>query len=563
MLELKDWIQKSRFADKPWLVLGKGPSFSRRSEFKLDDYNTLAINHVVREQKVNIAHMNDIDVVEACRNELLTNCDWLIMPAVPNVKCSPSQYMTMQDWLQCLPVLSELDRLGKLVVYNFSHLPDGDAWTIDAQYFSSESALGILGRMAVKTVRSLGVDGGRNYSGTFADLSQDTLLVNGQPSFDLQFERLDAIAARYEIDYAPLIKPMLIYVGMDESQVVATKVLEYSIHKYATRPARVIPMLNLPYKLPKDKKNLPRTGFSFHRFTIPALCNYSDRALYLDADMQVFSDIAELWDIPFNQQRVLCTYQKLPEAWKNHAPAHEGRQYSVMLLDCPRLNWKIEEIIDGLNTGKFTYENLMFELCLVKPDEIEDRIPPEWNCLEHYTEGVSKLVHYTMIDTQPWAQVGNPLENVWMNGFREAYKAGYVTDDMVADGIDKGHLRPLLMDIIGELKAHSDMQSGTPRGECTTNSSLSPAAKIQLMEQEIRDLQAQIRSSAKQLQCSNKELNITAQRLACAKDEIEEYKNQVLGLERSVHNLYRSTTWKLGRLFTKPVALARGSTKSE
>ena len=69
-------------------------------------------------------------------------------------------------------------------------------------------------------------------------------------------------------------------------------------------------MIDLPIPLPKDEKNRPRTGFSFFRFAIPELCNYSDRALYLDADMQVFSDLAELWDIPFNKQRILCTYQK-------------------------------------------------------------------------------------------------------------------------------------------------------------------------------------------------------------------------------------------------------------
>jgi len=49
------------------------------------------------------------------------------------------------------------------------------------------------------------------------------------------------------------------------------------------------------------------------------------------------------------------------------------------VLDTPRLPWKIEEIVQGLDDGKFTYEDLLFECCLVKPEEIEDRIPSEWN----------------------------------------------------------------------------------------------------------------------------------------------------------------------------------------
>ena len=38
-----------------------------------------------------------------------------------------------------------------------------------------------------------------------------------------------------------------------------------------------------------------RTGFSFSRFRIPQLCNWTGRGIYLDADMLVFTDIARLW----------------------------------------------------------------------------------------------------------------------------------------------------------------------------------------------------------------------------------------------------------------------------
>ena len=72
---------------------------------------------------------------------------------------------------------------------------------------------------------------GRAYSGAFDDLAKQTLLANGQPSFDLQFKRFIELTKRFQISYEPLVKPMLIYVGCDETQLVACKVLEYSIHK--------------------------------------------------------------------------------------------------------------------------------------------------------------------------------------------------------------------------------------------------------------------------------------------------------------------------------------------
>jgi len=54
--------------------------------------------------------------------------------------------------------------------------------------------------------------------------------------------------------------------------VLAANVLAYTIHKFATRPVRVVPMHNLNIPVAKDQKSC-RTGFSFTRFVIPELAN--------------------------------------------------------------------------------------------------------------------------------------------------------------------------------------------------------------------------------------------------------------------------------------------------
>ena len=69
MIEFADWIRNVRFAPKPWLVLGKGPTFARRGEFDLTGFHRFALNHVVRELSVQIAHMIDADVAEARRDD--------------------------------------------------------------------------------------------------------------------------------------------------------------------------------------------------------------------------------------------------------------------------------------------------------------------------------------------------------------------------------------------------------------------------------------------------------------------------------------------------------------
>lgn len=439
MIELRDWIDTARFEPKPWLLLGKGPTFSRRHEFPLGDYNLMALNNVAAEHKVDVAHILDIDVVERCAESLPGNCDFLVMARRPHVDFKPTERF-LEDFFDDLPVLRELDSQGRLVWYNAStSAPVGPSPVVGVRYFSSEAALNILGEMGVTKVRSLGVDGGQSYGKEFQDLPE---LANGLPSFDAQFRDLEDVVCERGMDYDPLVEPLRVFVGLDESQIVAARVLEHSIRKHATRPVRFVPMLDIPTPVPKDPENRGRTGFSFSRFHIPKLAGHKGRALYLDADMQVFGDIAELWEVPFGQHKVLCTRQdEPPEQWRNSSWFKPGRQMSVMLLDCERLDWDIERIIADLDAGKYTYEQLMFELAVVEPDEVADDVPPQWNHLEHYEPSKTKLVHYTVVPTQPWKNDENPLRGLWESAFEEAKLAQIVRQDDIHRLARAGHIK--------------------------------------------------------------------------------------------------------------------------
>jgi hypothetical protein len=293
--------------------------------------------------------------------------------------------------------------------------------------------------MGVRKVRTLGVDGGSEYAPDFEGLAS---LRNDVPSFDAQFREIEDIVAHHGIDYDPLIEPLRVFVGVDDSQLVAARVLEYSIRKHASRPVRFIPMRDLPTPEPKDPKNKGRTGFSFSRFHIPRLTGYKGRALYLDADMQVFSDIAELWEVPFEDHRVLCTRQdEPPPAWQGSGWFHPGRQMSVMLLDCERLDWDIEAIIGGLDAGDYEYADLLFDLCIVPEDGIGDHLPPVWNHLEHHEEGATKLLHYTVVPTQPWKNDENPLKELWESDFAEAKAAQLIYPSELKRLARAGHVK--------------------------------------------------------------------------------------------------------------------------
>lgn len=206
MRELTEWIGGTRFPDKPWLLLGKGPTFARRDEFDLDDYNLLSLNHVVREIKVTVAHTMGVHIVEACAEALSRNCDYLVMPRRPFE--SGRLQRSLEEYLPGVPILRELDEAGRLIWYNYELSPPvGRSPVMFGRYSSSVAALCILATMGQKTVYSLGLDGGRLYSPSFTDLRSIDLQPARDHPYDRQFGELNRIRLAFGIDLVPLIPP--------------------------------------------------------------------------------------------------------------------------------------------------------------------------------------------------------------------------------------------------------------------------------------------------------------------------------------------------------------------
>lgn len=239
-----------------------------------------------------------------------------------------------------------------------------------------------------------------------------------------------------------------IFVGTDRSQLLAVKVLEHSIQRHTQLKVEVTPMLDLPVKQPKDPQNYKRTGFSFSRFCIPKLAGYTGKAIYMDADMLVFQDISSLWNIPFEGAKVIIQEEIPQEHQKTNkvgAPTQRIKQCAVMLLDCSRLNWEIDSIIDDLDQEKYNYEKLMYELCILDDEtEIKYGVPFRWNSLEYY-DPTTCLIHYTDMGTQPWVFSGNKYGHLWFNELRMMLKDGSLTWQELNQEIALGYFRPSLV----------------------------------------------------------------------------------------------------------------------
>lgn len=441
MISFFQWFScQSESKSRPWLILGKGPSFSKRHLYDLSRFHTLSLNHAVREQPVTVAHIIDFDVVEACGNSLETNAEFVVLPWVPHVN-NRAGGKTLVDLIHTSTVLRKLDDRHRLLYYNLStgQYERSGSPVIPVRYFSSEAALNLLTMAGVRQVRSLGIDGGADYSQDFADLKEKTLLANSRSSFNKQFEEIAKTILRTGVDYAPLDveSPVRVFVASTEAEMLPVKILEFSIRKHSSMSVEVRPLCEtgIEIPVPNDPENLARTPFSFQRFVIPEVLGYKGRAIYLDADMQVFKDIRALWTRPFEGADILAVQE----------PVGSGRrpQFSVMVLNCDLLKWNVRDIVNDLDKGRLTYSKLMYEMAVAK--SIDRCIDSAWNSLERFVDGTTALLHYTDMHTQPWVSRSNPLGYLWVRDLCEAIDMGVIAEGYVRECARKGFIRPSLL----------------------------------------------------------------------------------------------------------------------
>ncbi len=226
-----------------------------------------------------------------------------------------------------------------------------------------------------------------------------------------------------------------VYIGTDPSQEIASRLLQHSMRRHSSMPVEFDEMPSLGLPMPREAKNQPRTNFSFNRFAIPGLAGYRGRALYVDSDMLVFKDVREVFEIPFDGATVL------------HAPSStpsRQRQFSVMMLDCERLRWNATDIVNGLDEGRYDYQQLFWDFCIEPEGDVRPGLPVEWNSLDRHEPGRTALVHYTHMDTQPWVYARHPHGDVWVQALAEGLDSGVVSAALLDDHVRRGWARPSL-----------------------------------------------------------------------------------------------------------------------
>lgn len=175
------------------------------------------------------------------------------------------------------------------------------------------------------------------------------------------------------------MKPLRVFIGYDPRQPLAYSVAAFSAAMNSSVPVSVTPLVQR--QLPVKRKGL--TEFTFTRYLVPWLCDYEGHALFIDADMLVLGDLAELpWDMP---EAVACVPH---EQSKINGQSLAFERTSVMLFNCARCYQLTPEYIDDPESSPQSIKHWTASI---------RELDPAWNHLVGYDHPRkdAKIVHFT------------------------------------------------------------------------------------------------------------------------------------------------------------------------
>ena len=191
-----------------------------------------------------------------------------------------------------------------------------------------------------------------------------------------------------------------VFIGFDTREAVAFSVLSYSIHRRASQPVAITPLMlsQLGGLYARDKHPLQSTEFSFSRFLTPHLSGYSGWSVFMDCDMLMLEDVARLWELRDERYAVMVVkHDHVPRETQKFLGMPQSRYEkknwsSVMLFNnarCTALTPDYVNTASGLDLHQFKW--------LASENEI-GALPDHWNHLVGYNppRHDAALVHYTL-----------------------------------------------------------------------------------------------------------------------------------------------------------------------
>ncbi len=190
-----------------------------------------------------------------------------------------------------------------------------------------------------------------------------------------------------------------VYIGYDPVEAVAYHTCAESIIRNSSKPVSITP-LYLPHLTGYKETHQGSNQFIHSRFLIPHLDHHNGFSIFMDGDMVVTGDIAELWEMRDPHSAV----QVVKHDYKTKYPK---KYLGASNVDYPCKNWSSVMIF---NSGSFVNRKLTPEYVMKASGKelhrfewIEDRsrigsLPADWNWLvsEYERNDKAKLYHWTV-----------------------------------------------------------------------------------------------------------------------------------------------------------------------
>lgn len=191
-----------------------------------------------------------------------------------------------------------------------------------------------------------------------------------------------------------------VYIGYDSNEIVAYHTLCQSILETASQPVRLTPinLRNLTSVYTRDRNSLQSTEFSMSRFLTPWLSDYQGWSLFMDCDMLVRADLAELFALADPAYAVMvCKHL--------YEPSGDVKFLGNVQTRYAKKNWSSVMLFNNDRCRALTpdYVNTATGLELHQFKWLEDEgliggLPLEWNWLvgEYPYEEKARIAHYTL-----------------------------------------------------------------------------------------------------------------------------------------------------------------------
>ena len=213
-----------------------------------------------------------------------------------------------------------------------------------------------------------------------------------------------------------------VFIGYDPRQPLAYNVLRHSIERNSAGRVIVEPLML--HKLPVSRRGL--TEFTFSRFLVPWLCDYQGAAIFMDADIVVTGDVADL----AAELDEMCAVQVMQDQ-----PKFEWA--SVMLFNCGNCRVLTPEYINDSH-------NSLLDLDWGKVGSFSG----DWNhCVGYQEPKDANLYHYTQGLPCWYESSGLPEDDAWLQE-RKALTHTVSWKELMGRSV---HAKPVLERLINRL----------------------------------------------------------------------------------------------------------------